>query len=181
MIGLPFYVTQQKLPPMVLCLGEPPVKFLWCWLLFFIHFLFFILLLFFIHFQATLPCQQHSTLSSQDREGLHQLWALPWLLLIAFAFSSTVSSTVLSGHFLPTGVFLPYALSLKFFIHPAFIKPSLVAGSSSLKFAGLHADPRDTDLAHLFVWFTAIHNPHIQKNSFLSSCKYYHELLAVKV
>ena len=27
----------QKLPVMLLCLGEPPVRFLWCWLLFFIH------------------------------------------------------------------------------------------------------------------------------------------------
>ena len=58
-----------------------------------------------IYFQATLPCHQHSTLASQTREGLHQLWALPRLLSIAFSFSSTASATVLSGHFLPTGVF----------------------------------------------------------------------------
>ena len=56
-------------------------------------------------FQATLPCHRHSTLASQTREGLHQLWALPRLLLIAFSFSSTASATVLSGHFLPTGIF----------------------------------------------------------------------------
>ena len=60
-------------------------------------------------FQATLPCHRHSTLASQTREGLHQLWALPRLLLIAFSFSSTTRATVLSGHFLPTDVFLPYA------------------------------------------------------------------------
>ena len=36
----------------------------------------------------------------------------------------------------------------------------------------------NTDLIHLFVWFTAIHNT--QKNSFLNSTKYYHELLVVK-
>ena len=69
----------------------------------------FVLLLFIFdvvyHFQATLPCHRHSTLASQTREGLHQLWALPRLLLIAFSFSSTASATVLSGHFLPTGVF----------------------------------------------------------------------------
>ena len=58
-----------------------------------------------IYFQATLPCHRHSTLASQTREGLHQLWALPQLLSIAFSFSSTASATVLSGHFLPTGVF----------------------------------------------------------------------------
>ena len=98
---------------MVLCLGEPLRRFLWRWLSFWYLFYFciFILLLFFIcrfpsfHFQATLPCHQHSTLASQAREGLHQLWALPRLLLIAFSFSSTASATVLSGHFLPTGVF----------------------------------------------------------------------------
>ena len=56
-------------------------------------------------FQATLPCHRHSTLASQTHEGLHQLWALPRLLSIAFSFSSTASATVLSGHFLPTGVF----------------------------------------------------------------------------
>ena len=59
----------------------------------------------YIYFQATLPCHQHSTLASQTREGLHQLWALPWLLSIAFSFSSTARATVLSGHFLPTSVF----------------------------------------------------------------------------
>ena len=38
---------------------------------------------------------------------LRQLWALPWLLLIALLFHHifTTSATVLSGHFLPTGVF----------------------------------------------------------------------------
>ena len=56
-------------------------------------------------FQATFPCHRHSTLAFQTREGLHQLWALPQLLSIAFSFSSTASATVLSGHFLPTGVF----------------------------------------------------------------------------
>ena len=65
----------------------------------------FILLLFFIHFQATLPCHWHSTLASQACETLHQLWALPRLLLMASFFSFTESAMVLSGRFLPTGVF----------------------------------------------------------------------------
>ena len=38
-VSLPFYVTQQKLPVMVLCLGECPVRFFWYWLLVF-HFIF---------------------------------------------------------------------------------------------------------------------------------------------
>ena len=96
-------------------------------------------------------------LASHACEGLHQLWAQPRLLLIAFSFSSTASTTVLSGHFLPTGVFylmlLPNILA-----QPAFVKVSLEASSYSLKFAGLHSDPRNTDPAHLFVWFTVMHN-----------------------
>ena len=65
----------------------------------------FHLLLFFIHccFYISgllIPCHLHSALASQAREGLNQLWALPWPLSIAFAFA-----TVLSGHFLPTGIF----------------------------------------------------------------------------
>ena len=78
---------------MVLCLAEPAVRFFWCWLLF------FILLLLFIHFQATLPCHRHSILASQAREGLHQIWAPPWLLLIAFAFSSTADAMILGAFF----------------------------------------------------------------------------------
>ena len=67
-----------------------------------------------------------------------------------------------------------------FLPEPAFIKASLGVGSSSLKFARLHADPWNTDSAHLFVWFTAIHILDIQKNSYLNRIKYYHELLVVK-
>ena len=54
--------------------------------------------------------------------------------------------------------FLPYAPSRHFLAQPAFIKASLEAGSYSLKFAGLHTDPRNTDPVHLLVWFTVIHN-----------------------
>ena len=67
------------------------------------------------HFQVALPYHRHSTLASLAHEGLHQLWALPWLLLIALTFSSTASTTVLSGRFLPTGIF--YLTLLCFFIY----------------------------------------------------------------
>ena len=77
--------------------------------------------------------------------------------------------------------FLPFAPSPKFLVQPAFIKASLGARSSSLKFSGLYPDPQNTNPTHLFVWFTAIHNLHIQKNSFLHCTKYYHELFVVKV
>ena len=115
-------------------------------------------------FQATLPCQRHSTLASQAREGLHQLWALPQLLLIASSFSSTVSATVLSGHFLPTGVFYLTLLPDIFGTFPTFWHNLLLSrfhwhpAATFLKVAGLHIDPRNTDPAHLFVWFTVIHN-----------------------
>ena len=128
-------------------------------------------LLFFIHWCFYI---------SEAREGLHQLWALPWLLSIAFAFPSTASATVLNGAFFTHRRFLPYAPSPIFLTQPAFIKTSLRAGNSFLEFAGLHADPCNTHLAHLFVWFTAIHNLDIQKNSFLNCAKYYHKLLVIK-
>ena len=107
-------------------------RFLWCWSSFccccssFVAFHFVVVSSF--DFQATWPCHRHSTLASQTREGLHQLWALPRLLLIAFSFSSTGNATVLSGYFLPTGVFyltlLPNILA-----QSAFIKVSLGAHS----------------------------------------------------
>ena len=80
-----------------------------------------------------------------------------------------ICSTIL---FLPralrpwVGIFYPQAFyTLGSFptslAQPAFIKASLGAGSSSLKFAGLHTDLRNTDPAQLFVWFTVIHNLYI--------------------
>ena len=85
---------------------------------------------------------------------LRQLWALPWLLLIALLFHHifTTSATVLSGHFLPR-CFLPYAPS-QHLAQPAFIKASLGAGSSSLKVAGPPTEVWNIDPAHLFVWIT---------------------------
>ena len=96
-------------------------------------------------FQATLPCHRHYTLASQTRESLHQLWALPRLLSIAFSFSSTTSAAILSGDFLSTCVFyltlLPniFGTSRHFWqisdilAQPAFIKVSLGAGSYFLE------------------------------------------------
>ena len=58
-----------------------------------------------------------------------------------FRYLLTASPTVLSGRFLPTGIFYLTLLHRQ----PAFIKASLGAGSSSLRLAGLHTDPRNTD------------------------------------
>ena len=119
-------------------------------------------------FQATLPCHQHSNLASQTREGLDQLWALLWLLSIAFSFSSTARATVLSGHFLPTSVFYLTLLPNIFGTFPIFLAHSRhfdilprfrwEPAVTFLKVARLHIDPQNTDLADLFVWFTVIHN-----------------------
>ena len=74
-----------------------------------------------------------------------------------FCYSFTASATVLTGRFLPTGVFYPCRSFRTFLTQPAFSKTSLEARSSSLKFAGLHADPRNTDPVYQFVWVTTIH------------------------
>ena len=67
-----------------------------------------------------------------------------------FRYLFTASATVLSGRFLPTGVF--YLTLLHWHLSRlTFIKTSLGAGSSSLKFAGLHTHPQNTNPAHLFV------------------------------
>ena len=67
-----------------------------------------------------------------------------------FRYLLTASGTVLSGHFLPTAFFTLRSFAT-FLAQPAFIKASLGAGSYTLKFAGLHTGPRNTDPAHLFV------------------------------
>ena len=111
------------------------------------------------NFQATLLCHRHSTLVSQDSEGLHQLWVLPRLLLIGFSFSSTPGATDLSGRFLPTGVFyltlLPNIFGTTWF-YQGF------PGSQQLFLEICRAScwsSKNTDQGHLFVWFTLIHNP----------------------
>ena len=108
-------------------------------------------------------------------------WHFHFNLSRPFFHSFTASATILRGHFLPTGVFYLKALPFPTFLpQPAFLKVSLRAGSSSLKFAELHADSRNTGPVYLFIWFTAIHNLDIQKNSYLNRTKYYYELLVVK-
>ena len=87
------------------------------------------------HFQAAFPFHRHPTLASQVCEGLHQLWALPRQLSIAFAFASTASATVLSGRFLPTGVFYLMLLHWHFWFNLRLLRPhwELVVLSWSLQ------------------------------------------------
>ena len=105
---------------------------------------------------------------------------LPWTIarfldpFCAFspAHCRVIRNTFIFNHsviFLPralrfwVGIFYPQAFfTLRsfptFLAQLTFIKASLGAGSYSLKVAGLYTDPRNTELAHLFVWFTVIHN-----------------------
>ena len=97
-----------------------------------------------------------------------------------FPISSYCERYGSEGVFFTHSRFLPYASSSTFLAQPAFIKASLGAGSPSLKSAGLHTDPRNTDPPHLFVWIAVIHNLYIQNFSILNFTIYYHELLVVK-
>ena len=54
--------------------------------------------------------------------------------------------------------FLPYVPSRHFWHNLLLSRFYWVLAVIFLKFAGLHTDPRNTDPAPLFVWFTVIHN-----------------------
>ena len=140
-------------------------------------FMFFILLLFFIHCFST--------------SSLILPWTIAGFLLPFYTFSPAhprmVGDTFIltfprsSFTVLPralrfwVGIFYPQSFfTLRFFtnILPAFAGASLGAGSSSLGFAGLYTDSRNTGPAHLFVWFTVNHNLHIQNDPFLNFTKH---------
>ena len=92
----------RKLPALVLCLREPPGGFSVADCCCFPYWRF-------LRFRITFPCHRHSILASQVREGLHQLWALPWLLSVALllpGFSVTVLPRALR---LWTSIFYPQA------------------------------------------------------------------------
>ena len=90
---------------MVLCLGEPPGGFcdIDCCSSLIAVFVILVVVVFTFPGYFSMPAALHLGF----REGLHQPWALPWLLSIAllFRYIFAASVTVLSGHFLPTGVF----------------------------------------------------------------------------
>ena len=197
-----FFIRSQKLPAMVLCLGEPQRRFFV--MLIFISFFIFISFLYLhfivdLHFVVVLHLLMFFIHICFSTSSLTLLWTIAGFLhpfcTFCPAHRRVIRNTFIFNHFV---IFLPRALGFwvgivypqasftlcsfpKFLAQPAFIKASLGAGSYSLKFAGLHTDPQNTDPAHLFVWFTVIHNLHIQNDSVLNSTIYYHELLVVKV
>ena len=145
---------------MVLYLGEPPVMLLCCCYSF--------LMCIFI-----CRCSSFCCYSSFISRLLYVTGTPPWLLRpmkastsselypdyfwLLFLFHLPRALRIWVGAFYPQLFFILRSF-LTFLAQPAFIKASLGAGSYSLKFAGLHTDPWNTDPAHLFVWFTVIHN-----------------------
>ena len=139
-------------------------------LIFILLLLFFIWLIFFIHIffstsSLTLPwtiarfLDPFCTFSPAHRRVIRDNF-----IFQPFRYLLTASATVLSGHFLPTGDFYLTLLPDIFGTFPTFWHNLLLSrfhwepAVTFLKVAGLHTDPRNTDPAHLFVWFTVIHN-----------------------
>ena len=128
-----FVIGRQKLPAMLLCLGEPLVRFLWCWLLF----LFFILLLFFISYCCCSSFLLLFIIHCFSTSSLTRPWTIAGFLQPFYTFSpahrkvtrdtfiltfSRSSFTVLPGVLLFwVGIFYPQALSWG----PAFLPWSL--------------------------------------------------------
>ena len=142
-------------------------RFLWCWSSFcccssFViflhsHFLFDIIphpsVVYRQVFRPILYFQ--SSLSQSDSQHFH---------FSPFSYLFSTSATVLSGHFLPTSFFYLMLLPNIFGTFPTFWHNLFLSSFhwelavTLLKVAGLYTDPQNTDLAHLFVWFTVIHN-----------------------
>ena len=146
---------------MVLCLGEPPRRFLLLTFHFHFvvvssfHFYFILFLLFFICrcSSFTFTSRHHLSLF----RGLFYTFSPAHCRLIRDTFISTFPGSSYREHygfecaFFTHRRFLLYAPSPTFLTQLAFIKASLGVGSSSLKFARLHNDLGNTDPAHLFV------------------------------
>ena len=74
-----------------------------------------------------------------------------------FFHSFTASAMVLSGHFLPTGVFYLMLLP-KIFGTTCYHQGLPGSRQFFLEVCRTWSDARNTDPAHLFVWLTVIHN-----------------------
>ena len=145
---------------MVLCLGDSPMRFLcYFWgISSFVDVLYFVFVVlhsfpgYFIMSPALQPWILRPVKTSTSLELYPDYFWLPFLFHLLLALRFRV------GIFYPQ-IFFTLCSFQTFLAQPAFIKASLGAGSYSLKFAGFHTDPGNSDPAHLFVWFTVIHNP----------------------
>ena len=105
---------------MVLCLGEPPRRFLWCWLSFLIFIsLLYLHFIFDLHFVVVLHLSFFFIHIFFSTSSLTFLWTIAGFLHSFYTFSpahrrvipvhfqplSYLLATVLSGRFLPTDVF----------------------------------------------------------------------------
>ena len=156
---------------MLLCLGEPPRRFLLLLYLHFISDLHFVVVSSFVDFRHShLLFRHHPSPFRGLLSGFYTHFILSvqpiaeWFAILSFStflLSSCRERYGFEWAFFTHRRFLPYAPSPTFLTQPAFIKAFLGAGSSSLKFAGFHTDPRNTDPAYLFVWFTVIYKSRI--------------------
>ena len=148
---------------MLICLGEPPVRFLCCCCSF--------LMCIFICWCSSFCCCSSFIFRLLYNVTRTPPWLLrpvkasssselyPRLLLIAFSFSSSTSATASSGHFLHIGVFY-LTLLPDIFGTTCFYQG--FPGSQQLFLEICRAScwsSKNTDQGHLFVWFTLIHNP----------------------
>ena len=149
-------------------------------LLFFISFLIFILLLFFISFPG------YFTMSPALHPSFSDAWRLPPALsstLTTFDFLFFFIYRECYGFqlaFLTHRHFLPYAPFWHFWHNLLLSRPPWEPAVLLWSFAGLHTDPWNTDLVHLFVWFTVIHNPLYILNLYLYMSILQKVLLVVK-
>ena len=75
-------------------------------------------------------CQQRSTLASQAREGLHQLWVLPLLLSVTLLFARVFRhSFIASATVLSLTLFIHRPFYLAFFPYMALFVTQMGAGS----------------------------------------------------
>ena len=137
-------------------------RFLWCWSSFccccyssfanFIH-------IFFSTSSLTLPrtittfLDLFCTFSQAHRRVIRDTF-----IFQPSRYLLTASATVLSENFLPTGVFyLIFGTFLTIWHNLLLSRFHWEAAVNFLKVARLHTDLRNTDLGHLFVWFTVIY------------------------
>ena len=140
------------------CLGEPPGGFcdVGCHFIFDLHFVSRLL----YHVTSIPLWLLRPVKASTSSEVYPDYFWLPFLFHLPWTLRFWV------GIFYPQAFFILRSF-LAFLAQPAFIKASLGAVSSSLKFAGLHTDSQNTNPAHLFVWFAVIHNPLYISNLYL--------------
>ena len=166
---------------MLLCLREPPVRFLWCCCSSFLIFIcrcFFVLLLFFIHifFSHVIShpsvdyCQVFTPIlyfqpnpSQSDSRHFH---------FQPFGHLLAASATALSELFLPTDVFFTLRsfidiLTCVYHGFPGSRQSFLEVCRASYWWSSQFADP-----FHLFVWFRVTCNLHTQNDSVLNSTIY---------